>query len=96
MKKRDVLNSPRLLGLKKQRQRVVLLKIFLSLIAIALVFGGLVYISRISGLNISSIEINGNKFVESEAIKAIVEKKKKKNKGKIKVRIPPADFSLVD
>ena len=75
MKKRDVLNSPRLLGLKKQRQRVVLLKIFLSLTVIALVFGGLVYISRIFSLNINTVTITGNKFLEAEAIKKIAEKK---------------------
>ena len=74
MKKRDVLNSPRLLGLRRQRQRIVLFKIFLSLTALALVFGGLVYISRIPGLNISSIEITGNKFVETPEIRAVAEK----------------------
>ncbi len=74
MKKRDVLNSPRLLELKKRRRRVVLNKILLSFFALALIFAGLVYISRISSLNIKSIEIVGNKVLDTESVKAAAEK----------------------
>lgn len=72
MQKRNILNSPRLLELKKRRQRVLLNKVLLSLFALSLVFGILVYISRTPSLNISEIKIAGNKVVDSEEIKAVV------------------------
>lgn len=74
MKKRNVLNSPRLLELKKGRRRVLLGKILLFILAFLVVFFLLAYISRLPSLNISAIEINGNKAVETDTIKASVQK----------------------
>jgi len=73
MKKRHVLNSPSLLELKKHRRRVVFVKITLCTIAFTVLFATLAYISRLGKLNISNIEIVGNKVVTSEDIKPIVE-----------------------
>ncbi len=72
--KRKVLNSPRLLELKRKRLRVFLSKIILSLVALLIIFAGLAYISRFKQLNISGIEITGNKIVDSETIKVIAQK----------------------
>ncbi len=74
MQKRDVLNSPRLLKLKKHRRWVVLSKIFLYLFLLLIIFFSLAYISRTPSLNISSVEITGNKIVDTEAIKIAVKK----------------------
>lgn len=74
MKKRNVLNSPRLLELKKKRHRVFLSKILLFLFVFVIIFISLVYLSRISALNINAIEITGNKAVDTEMIKVSVEK----------------------
>jgi len=72
--KRNVLNSPRLSELKKHRQRVVLNKIFLSLIALLVIFASFAYLARLKQLNIGEIEIAGNKTIDSGMIKASVEK----------------------
>src|SRR3989344_1774232 len=75
MKKRNVLNSPRLLELKKHRRRIVINKILLSVIAILAILGSLVYISRIPKLNISTIEVSGNKIIDTDTIRTTVEQK---------------------
>ena len=72
--KRNILNSPRLLELKKKRQRVLTYKILLSVFAFLLVFASLVYVSRIPSLNFGEVEIIGNKIVDEEMIKADVQK----------------------
>jgi len=73
MQKRNVLNSPGLLELKKKRRRTALNKILLVLLAFLMIFGCLVYVSRISGLNIVSIEIADNNITDADAIKAEVQ-----------------------
>lgn len=72
--KRNVLNSPRLLELKKRKRRVFIRKFLLCLFAFLAVLALLVYISRITIFNISSVEITGNKLIETETIKTVVEK----------------------
>lgn len=74
MQKRNVLNSPRLLELKKQRQKALLGKVLLFIFVFSIVIFCLAYISRMAGLNISSVEITGNKIVDTETIKTIVGK----------------------
>ena len=74
MQKRNVLNSPRLLELKKKRQRVFLDKILLSLLALVIIFICLAYISRIPSLNINDIEVTGNKVVDTSVVKTFVQK----------------------
>jgi len=72
--KRNVLNSPRLLKLKKGRRRVILVKILLSVFALLVIFAGLVYISRVPFFNFKGVEITGNKAVDAENIKISIEK----------------------
>ena len=74
MQKRNVLNSPRLLKLKKGRRRVILVKILLSVFALLVIFAGLVYISRVPFFNFKGVEITGNKAVDAENIKISIEK----------------------
>jgi cell division septal protein FtsQ len=71
--KRNVLNSPRLSELKKHRRRVVLDKILILFLGILAIFISLVCLSRLKSLNISDIEISGNKVVDTEAIKNVIE-----------------------
>lgn len=77
--KRNVLNSPRLLELKKQRRNVLKYKIFLYLLGFLVVFGSSIYLSRISKLNISNVEVEGNTIIDSEMIKGVVQKETSKN-----------------
>lgn len=72
--KRNVLNSPRLLELKKHRQQVFLKKFLFSLFALLVIFAFLVYISRIPSLNIEKVEIVGNKIIDTEMLKTATEK----------------------
>ena len=71
--KRNILNSPGLLELKKRRQRVILNKILIFLLGLAVIFISSVYISRLDSLNIKEIEIVGNKIVETEILKTALE-----------------------
>ena len=73
MKKRNVLNSPRLLRLKKKKRRVFLNKILLAILGFLAIFFLLAYLSRNQGLNISSVEITGNVITDTSAIRDIVE-----------------------
>src|SRR3989338_931762 len=58
MKKRNVLNSPRLLALKRRKRRTVLSKILLLLVVLLAILGSLAYIFRIPSLNIKSVDID--------------------------------------
>ena len=71
--RKNVVNSPRLLELKKRQQRVFLNKILLSLFVFLVIFAGLAYISRVPSLNINEVEIIGNKVIDTETIKEAVE-----------------------
>jgi len=73
--KRNVLNSPGLLELKKRRQKVFLNKIFISLFLVLVIFLLLAYFSRLGGVNINKVEITGNKVLDTEALKQAVEDK---------------------
>jgi len=72
--RKNVLNSPRLLELKKHRRRSFQSKILLYLVALLAVFVFLIYIFRLTSLNISEVEIIGNKVLDAEVIKVIVKK----------------------
>lgn len=69
MQKRNVLNSPRLLELKKERRRAILNKILISLFAFFVVFFLLAYLSNLKNLNITNIEIYGNNVVDTAVLK---------------------------
>jgi len=74
MRKRNILNSPGLLELKRRRRKIFLNKILISIFALVVIFAGLAYISRISVLNINEVEVTGNKVLDTEAIRNAVTK----------------------
>ena len=71
--RKNVLHSPRLRELKRHRRNIFLAKIGLFIIGAVVVLGGLSLLSRSQGLNISSIEISGNKITDADDIRASVE-----------------------
>ena len=73
--KQNIFTSPRLLELKKKRRKVFFRKFLLFGLGFLIIFAGFAYISRINKLNISGIEIVGNKVVEAELIRGAVEEK---------------------
>src|SRR3989338_4198453 len=73
MQKRDVLNSPRLSELKKQKRKIFLNKFFLFLVGFIIIFIGLGFLSRINRLNIANVAVAGNKVVDAEIIKEKVD-----------------------
>ena len=75
MLKRNALNSPRLLELKRKRQNAFRNKILFFVFLLILLIIGSVYLSRISGLNIKGVEISGNNVVDTENIKEVVNEK---------------------
>jgi len=72
MQKRNVLNSSRLLKLKKHRQKTAINKILFFLLGIIILFVVSIYFSRLNAVNINNIEITGNQIVETNAIKDVV------------------------
>src|SRR6185369_2504360 len=72
MRKRNILNSPGLMELKRRRRKIFLNKILISIFSLIVIFAGLAYISRISVLNIKDTEVAGNKVIDAEAIKSAV------------------------
>jgi hypothetical protein len=73
MQKRNVLNSSRLLELKRNRKKTLLSKILFFLIGILVIFILTAYLSRLNALNISNIEVVGNQIVDTNAIKQEIE-----------------------
>jgi hypothetical protein len=73
MQKRNVLNSSRLLELKRTRKKTFLNKILFSLLGIVVLLGFFVYLSRLSSLNINNIEITGNQVVDTNDIKQAIQ-----------------------
>jgi hypothetical protein len=75
MKYKNVRNSPRLLGLKRRRRKIILKKIFIFLFGLIAVVGFLSYLSHLNKLNISDVEISGNSAMDSKIIKTEVQKR---------------------
>ncbi len=73
MKKRNVLNSSRLLELKRHRKKIVINRFLFFLFGACVLFGLLAYISRLHALNISNIEVTGNQVVDTDAIEKVIE-----------------------
>lgn len=73
MKKRSVLNSPRLNQIKRARYVKKRNKILLYSFLIIIFLAGVIALSRWQEINISEISISGNKVVETEDIKKIIE-----------------------
>ncbi|MDE2399810.1 MAG: hypothetical protein KGL67_02260 [Patescibacteria group bacterium] len=74
MQKRNVLNSPRLSELKKKKQKIFVRKVVIFGILLLIIIGILSYVSRIKRLNISAVEVQGNKVIDTEAVMAAVNK----------------------
>ena len=72
MRKRNVLESPRLVELKKKRRKETFKMVSLFFLVFLLVFVALVYISKIESLNINEIRIEGNSTIDSGTIEAKV------------------------
>lgn len=72
--KSNVLNSPRLLELKRKRRRVLEKKILFFLLGFLILVSGLVFVSRLEKLNISETNIIGNKVLDSKMIETVVKK----------------------
>ena len=75
MEKRKLLNSPRLLELKRRRQRIVVGKIIVSLFGILILIAGAAYLSRLESLQIKEVSIAGNKIIDTNLIKEVVDEK---------------------
>ena len=68
MHKKNILNSPRLLEIKKKKKRVIRNRIIFILVCILVLFIALCFISRIPKLNIKSVVIEGNKIIDTKDI----------------------------
>ena len=71
--KLNVVNSPKLLELKKRRRRIFSNKILLGLLGLGIIFVGLIYLSRLSVLNIQEVEVTGNKIIDIDVIQSVAE-----------------------
>ncbi len=69
MQKRNVLNSPRLLELKRSRRNIFLRKIIFFVVIALIIFFGLAYFSHLNSLNIAEVNIIGNKVLGTEILK---------------------------
>lgn len=72
--RKNVVNSPHLLELKKKRRMIVLSKILLSVFLLSIIFASLAYISRTPFLNIKDTEIIGSKIIDNQKVQEIVQK----------------------
>ncbi len=73
MAKRTIVHSPRLKELKKRRQKDFMTRILLASVGFFACFFLLAYISNFSSLNISQVQISGNKVIDTASIQKIVE-----------------------
>lgn len=73
MKKRNILNSPRLLALKRKRRKNLRNKILFLIFFFLILFIGLIFLFRIDRLNIDTVMIDGNKVTDTKLINKIVE-----------------------
>ncbi|MEX2052441.1 MAG: hypothetical protein WD991_01970 [Candidatus Paceibacterota bacterium] len=72
MKKGDVLNSPRLVELKRRRRVNLFKKISLFVFIVGAVVTSVAYISRVEKLNITNVEVLGNEVIDTESITEVV------------------------
>ena len=72
MKKRSILYSPHIEESKKKKRKVLKTKIIIVLCCLLIILVGLVFLSRWHKINITNIQISGNKVIETEAIDSVV------------------------
>lgn len=70
---RTVLNSAKLDELKKKKRKVLKVRIIIFFVGLVIVLTGLVFLLRWGELNIRSIEIYGNKVIETKDIESIIQ-----------------------
>lgn len=73
MQRRDVLHSPRLVELKRKRRKLLMKKILFWVIFILLFTIPVAYISRMDKLNISAVEVRGNRVIDSRDIREVAQ-----------------------
>lgn len=71
MKKKSILNSPHIEELKRRKRRILRIKILFFFFCFLILLTGLVFLSRWKKINIESINITGNKIIETETIESI-------------------------
>ena len=72
MRKNVVLNSPRLLELKRKKHKSARKKMTIFLVILFLIFLGLSFASRIPAFNIDNVSVSGNRIIESKDIENII------------------------
>lgn len=79
MKKRSILNTPKIQELKRKKRKVIRNRVIFFFVIFLLVFVGIGFLSRIRQVNISNIEVIGNKVVDKEDIEEIARENIKGN-----------------
>ena len=74
MRKKVVLNSPRLLELKRKKHKSARKKTVIFMVILLLIILGLSFASRIPAFNINNVSVSGNKIIESKDIENIIKK----------------------
>ncbi len=72
MKKNNIINSPRLKEIKKKKRKIVHKKIIIGLVIFILLITGLAFFSNWKEVEIQEITVEGNKIIEKEDIKLII------------------------
>ncbi len=75
MKNSSVLNSPRLLELKRKKNKILRKKILIYLSIFVAILIGLSFLSKWQKLNIIDIQISGNKVIETNLIEEVAKEK---------------------
>lgn len=89
MRKKSILNSPRLLEIKKQKRQILKRKVLLVGIALLVLLVALCFVVRIPKINIHAVEVSGNKVIDTEVIESIV---KEELEGSYLWLIPKTNF----
>ncbi|HEY4494225.1 MAG TPA: FtsQ-type POTRA domain-containing protein [Candidatus Paceibacterota bacterium] len=91
MKNEKLLSSPRLRELKRKRKKAFATKITLVAVCVLVLIVGLALVSRIGKLQLSNVEISGNKVVESKALEDSI---RNEISGKYLWLFPKSNFIL--
>ncbi|MCE9549337.1 hypothetical protein K8Q98_03015 [Candidatus Nomurabacteria bacterium] len=73
MSRKNILNSPHLSELRKEKRKILFRKVLYLAIFLLVIFIALGLVSRLERLNINDIEVEGNIVVDTEVIKKVVE-----------------------
>jgi hypothetical protein len=68
MARRNILETPRLAELRRQRRTALMGKITIITIGILFLFGAVIFLSRVGFMNIGEIKVEGNKIADAELI----------------------------